>query len=224
MAEVSFRSPETHYGEFYFKAQSTTGVVGAKLGRSSFEKFIKHRDTVIDFGCGGGFLLNELGPVRRIGIEINPYAREHARASGVEVYAATDELPKDLMADVIISSHALEHVENPIIELRKLARNLKLGGYLVIVVPCDTPSLPYKENDPDFHLFSWSANNIANLVKCAGFTVHEASELKTRWPPKWDWIYMLLGIEILRLLTHVWGIAPGWRRQVRLVATRGVAG
>ena len=127
------------------------------------------------------------------------------------------------MADAIISNHALEHVEDPLRELQKLASQLKPGGFLVLIVPCDAPSFPFKENDPDFHLYSWSANNIGNLAKCAGFNVRNASEIRTRWPPKWAWIYRLFGFEALRIATYIWGALPGWRRQVRLVATREFA-
>ncbi len=220
MTEASFRSASSRYDEEYFKYQLSAGKAGARLGRRSFEKFVADRDTVIDFGCGGGSLLNELRPERRIGIEINPHARAYARATGIEVYTTIDELPADLIADVVISSHALEHVENPLQELRKLASKLKPGGFLVVVVPCDAPPFPFKERDPDFHLYSWSANNIANLARCAGFVVHEAAEIRTRWPPKWAWIYRLFGLEALRISTYIWGALPGWRRQVRLVATR----
>jgi SAM-dependent methyltransferase len=219
----TFKSAASHYDEAYFRSQSSAGVVGARLGRETFEEFVRHADTVIDFGCGGGYLLNELKPRRRIGIEINPHARAHARETGIDVYGSTDQLPADLVADAIISNHALEHVEEPLRELRKLAARLKVGGILVLVVPCDAPPLPFKENDPDFHLYSWNANNIGNLARCAGFSVREAAELRTRWPPKWAWIYRLLGLEALRLATYAWGLLPGWRRQVRLVATREAA-
>jgi SAM-dependent methyltransferase len=224
MVESGYRAASVHYDEAYFRNQSASAEVGAKLVKDDFAGFIRSTDVVIDFGCGGGFLLNELNVIRKVGIEINAYARAHARAFGIDVFESTSELPEGFVADAVISNHALEHVEEPLLELRRLAGRLNPGGVLVLIVPCDAPSYPFREVDPDFHLYSWSANNIANLAKCAGFVVHEASEIRTRWPPKWAWIYKFFGLKGLRVSSQIWGRLPGWRRQVRLVAVRRIAG
>src|SRR5260370_4906836 len=113
----------SHYlgekGKEYFAWQSGGGVFGARINAHKFRHHIRPEDTVLDFGCGGGFLLKHLNCARRIGVEINPVAREHAVSLGVAGYAEVSEVP-DQVADVIVSDHALEHVPFPIGALPRL--------------------------------------------------------------------------------------------------------
>ena len=41
---------------------------------------------VLDFGCGGGYLLHNLTCAEKAGIEVNPAAIEDARAKGLTIY------------------------------------------------------------------------------------------------------------------------------------------
>ena len=43
----------------------------------------------------------------------------------------------DAVADVIVSNHALEHIEAPIDALRQLRPKVKPDGKLVLVLPID---------------------------------------------------------------------------------------
>src|SRR4051794_10908075 len=97
-----FARRNTHLG-------TTLGMVEAR----KFQKFIHAEDTVLDFGCGGGFILKSLHCLRRIGVEVNPVAKDVALANGVmDCYSSLDEV-SDCVADVAISNHALEHVPSP---------------------------------------------------------------------------------------------------------------
>ncbi len=123
-------------GEEYFAWQGGPGDFGGRINTHKFRHLIRPSDTVIDFGCGGGFLLKNLTCSRRIGIEINPAARRVASGLGIECYAAVTDVP-DGVADVIVSDHALEHVPFPIAALKQLRTKLKPGGVLSICVPHD---------------------------------------------------------------------------------------
>ena len=48
----------------------------------TFSDFIKETDKVLDFGCGGGYLLNELNCADKYGVDINPVALEEASKWG----------------------------------------------------------------------------------------------------------------------------------------------
>ena len=65
-------------------------------------------------GAGGGYLLQKLQECdEKLGVEINPFAREDAlNERKIHLVASCSELP-DMWADVIISNHALEHVFCP---------------------------------------------------------------------------------------------------------------
>lgn len=68
------------YGDQYFRWQRKIGEFEAKVGLYKFSKFVKPDDRVIDFGCGGWYMLRSLNCKDRIGIEVN----ESARRSGSE--------------------------------------------------------------------------------------------------------------------------------------------
>ncbi|WP_391524877.1 class I SAM-dependent methyltransferase [Methylacidiphilum kamchatkense] len=67
---------------------------------------MKNNDAVLDFGCGEGFLLYSLPAKKKVGIEANPHAIEHARSLGLKVYSDINEL-KNKRFNKIISSHVL---------------------------------------------------------------------------------------------------------------------
>ena len=163
-----------HYNEAYFQRQSRNGEFAGRVNTATFQPHIRPQDTVIDFGCGGGYLLKNIVCSTRIGIEINTVAAETARAHGVTVYSATDDVPKD-QADVVISNHALEHTRQPLIELGKLYERLRPGGRIVILVPAESILRRFRRPDLYHHLYTWSPMCLGNLLEEAGFQRVEAS-------------------------------------------------
>ena len=97
---------------------------------------------------------------------------------------------------------------------------LKSGGTLVICAPCDKASFPAMVNDPDLHLFSWSANNIANLAKAVGFEIVESREWVHRLPPKWKTLKRFLPAKIFEVTCVLTALLDRRRSQVRLIARR----
>ena len=71
--------------------------------------WVPKNSKVIDFGCGGGFLLKNLNCSKRIGIEPNKNAHEQIKLNDVEPYSSPQELLQmkgKEFADVIISNNA----------------------------------------------------------------------------------------------------------------------
>src|SRR5215470_19433637 len=133
-------------GAAYFAWQSAGGAFGAQINRRKFAAYIRATDVVLDFGCGGGFLLASLACAERIGVEINPLARAHAASLGLRCYADMTPVP-DASVDVIVSDHALEHVPYPLAALREWHRLLKPGGRAIVVTPIDDWHRPYRPDD-----------------------------------------------------------------------------
>jgi len=215
--------PETAAGFYdadYFARQAQHGEIQARANLFKFAEFIKPGGNVLDFGCGGGFLLSALDAEDRIGIEINPTAIAHAKSIGIPNVFPDICQVADEWADYIVSDHAMEHVENPSNSMKEFFRVLKPGGTMVIVTPYDGVSTPYRENDPDRHLFGWSPSNLGNLGRSQGFKVIEAKEICHRWPPKWETIWRRLGPSAFHLTSQVYGRLRRDRTQVRLVATK----
>lgn len=167
-------------------AITTVRRLGARLDAWKFRDITHPEQTVIDFGCGTGALLDLLPGRRKIGVEVNPTARGHARERGHETYASSGELP-DRVGDVVISNHALEHTLAPYEELVELRRALKPGGLLVMWLPLDDwraqRSRP-RGLDKDHHLYAWTPRLIANLLAESGFHVDTARVVTDAWPPR----------------------------------------
>jgi len=210
---------ESHYDAAYFAWQAEIGRFGAEVDAFKFRPFVASTDRLLDFGCGAGDMIVALHPGEAIGVELSAHAREAARSKGLATVERLDEVG-DGWADVAISHHALEHVEHPLKELTHLTRKLRRGGRLVVVVPCDVASFPYRADDQDLHLYSWSAGNLGNLARSAGLEVIEACEIAHKWPPAWRQARRWLGPKGFHLASLAWGRISLARRQVRVVAER----
>jgi SAM-dependent methyltransferase len=102
------------------------------------QNIIHSGSTVLDYGCGMGRVSREL--VRRfdcrvIGVDISDsmltfaklYVANMRRFETCKLYDRPDTI------DVCVSSFVLQHVEDPIEEIQRIHRSLKIGGYLVLL-------------------------------------------------------------------------------------------
>ena len=175
-------------GEQYFAWQSGSGDFGGRINTHKFRHLISPADTVLDFGCGGGFLLKNLVCHRRIGVEVNPAARRATEGLGIECYATVAAVP-DGVADVIVSDHALEHVPFPIGALQELRPKLKAGGRLSICVPHDNywEDRRYDPNNQNHHLHSWTCQTLGNTLTEAGTRSSRSATERTHGPAAGRW-------------------------------------
>jgi SAM-dependent methyltransferase len=171
-----------YYDADYFNWQKSIGEFGGWANQTKFLEYLKEDDIVLDFGCGGGFLLDGLNVKKKIGIEINPDAIKSAKSKDIEVYNDTDKVPNNYV-DKIISNNALEHTLRPLDELKSLYNKLKKGGMIVFVVPCESITYEYKPNNINHHLYSWSPMCLGNLFTEAGFELIESKSYIHKWPP-----------------------------------------
>ena len=203
---LSKKTEMMYYDSKYFEYQKKAGEIGGIYNQKIFRDFIHEDDVVVDFGCGGGYLLKNLNCKRKIGIEINSTAKVVAEENGIEVYTSSSDLPSDF-ADVIISNHVLEHTECPLNELKGLFRILRKGGEFVIIVPCESIKWKYKRNEPDHHLYTWSPMCIGNLLTAAGFKVIESKPYYDRYISHFrNTIIKFFGLDFYRFLCHIFGL------------------
>lgn len=207
-----------YYNSAYFEWQREIGRITTKLTKHYFEPYIKSTDRVVDFGCGGGTLLASLNCATKTGVEINEHARAHAESLGVKTVSSPQAL-LDASADVIVSSHALEHCHDPLSELKSLHPKLAPGGRIIFVTPYER-YVHYKPNDVNQHLFTWSPMNLGNLFTLAGFEVQESSIIRHRFPPGYQRLEKILPTAIMQLICTFWGYWYTDMQQVRCVGKK----
>jgi SAM-dependent methyltransferase len=173
-------------GKDYFAWQGADGLEEERYNRFIWTPHIQANDDVLDFGCGGGFLLSGLVARRKVGVEINPHALECARRLGIEAYSDLSQAPG--LFDKVMSSHALEHVPHPrqaIIDLRGKLRDPQ--SRLLILLPLDdwrtATNRRYKHDDMHMHLHGWTPLSLGNLLSTCDLTVHDVSVICHAWPP-----------------------------------------
>lgn len=210
---------ENYYQEDYFENyQKKIGEFGGKANLFKFKKYIKSSDTVLDFGCGGGFLLKYLDCKNKIGVELNPVARDYCiNKNSIDCYEDISAI-EDNSVDVIISNHCLEHTLSPYDLINKMYAKLKLGGKIILVVPLDSHNYKWRPNDINNHLYSFSPMNIGNLLQGCNFKEISTEVLFHKWPPFFIQIEKLLGQNIFNVFCLIYG-----RLNKRWVQVRGVA-
>jgi 2-polyprenyl-6-hydroxyphenyl methylase/3-demethylubiquinone-9 3-methyltransferase len=94
--------------------------------------------SVLDVGCGGGLLCEELfqSGANIYGIDSCPHtlqtAKEHAEQQGFCIqYRSPDQLEELPLFDLVCMMEVLEHISNPYDFLKKYVALLKPGGFLL---------------------------------------------------------------------------------------------
>ena len=209
----------SHYDSAYAAWADPISKFGGTANRFKFAPFVQDAVRIVDYGCGAGYLLAGLDVPEKLGIEINPAARERAAANGIRTVADTDEVPDD-WADVIISNSVLEHVMRPYDELLRLRPKVRPGGRLVFVVPHEIRSR-YVIDDINQHLYTWSPASAGNLFGAAGFTVEQVDSIRHAWPPGYAKIRAILGSRGFYGVARMYGVVHR-TRSIRVVALRPV--
>ena len=207
------------YGKEYLDWHSSIGKFGGWANRIKFELWLSPDLDVLDFGCGGGWLLANLPGRRKLGVELNPEARRTAATLGLTTVADLGEVAADSF-DRAISNNALEHVQDPFSTLCQIWQKIRPGGLLILVVPCETIRIRFHEKDINHHLFSWSPQAIANLLQDAGFRILASEPFIHKWPPQFQMWAKILGPTLFHFFCRIYGRWETSWTQVRVVGQK----
>jgi SAM-dependent methyltransferase len=200
-----------------YQKQFSTGAV---LEARKFALHIGRNDRVLDFGCGGGWILRHLDCSERVGVELNEAAHNFCRGNGVHVHRTLDEVAAGDF-DVAISNHCLEHVPCPVEALRGICSKLRPSGKLVLALPLDDWRVQqdFTGKDIDHHLHTWTPRLLANTLVEAGFTVESVTVLAYAWPPGWQKLMKILPSPAFDAFCWLMAVAKK-RRQLVATATK----
>lgn len=148
---------------------------------------------VLDIGCGAGRNLYRLKGRgwSVIGIEPDAAAAERARTlldgSEIHVGILSDVSFEPASFDMILVSHVLEHVHNPLETLRRIFDLLKPGGFLLILVPnfnCVERKLTnqnWEQMDMPRHLYFYEPKTLRRYLEETGFRVNAVQATSEAW-------------------------------------------
>ncbi|MEM7326351.1 MAG: methyltransferase domain-containing protein [Actinomycetota bacterium] len=143
---------------------------------------------VADIGCGPGQILGRLAALRpdlrltgfdgdqeclRLAEERCPTARMVI----ADIGNLTNDVPAGDRYQVLISSHSLEHLADPVRALRRWSRLLTPGGRIVLAVPNSLQplmmarALARRPKANDGHYYIWDRATFENFCRLAGFRI-----------------------------------------------------
>lgn len=152
--------------------------------RSDFSVFylpFVNNGRVLDFGCGNGWLLDNLRQAGWdcYGLDFDPKAVEFCRSKGLKVNTGDIDSQNypDEYFDAITINHVIEHVHEVDELIENCFRKLKKGGKLIIATP-NTENWQHRlygkewfQLDPPRHLHLFALRNLEMLVARHKFSV-----------------------------------------------------
>lgn len=166
----------TKYNKEYFEYQKLIGSKNKNIAHR-FNKYINSNSVVLDFGCGGGYLLDSFNCKVKIGIDINEEALIYAKNKGISTYSSI-EYVEDESIDVVVSNSVLGHLSNPYETLMEIKEKMKINSFIIFSVPHETINWNYKKNEINYKFFTWSPMALGNLFHNVGFDIIKVNTYK----------------------------------------------
>jgi hypothetical protein len=129
---------------------------------------------ILDYGGKFGGLLKYF-----VGDQLDCYLIDYniEVESGIKRLGSTfNEMPPDMLFNVIICSHVLEHVVDPIDTLKQFLPFLKSNGMVYVEVPSQIwQGIPIR-SDPVTHVNFFSKDSFRTAILRSGFSIHQLKE------------------------------------------------
>lgn len=160
----------------------STYLLGLRRERQCYKRMYLDQvppGRLLEVGCGNGKRLRRLRALGWdvAGQEIDPVAAEYVRTvKGIPVHLGPLETIELGEYDVVILSHVIEHVHDPVAMLSTCHRLLKEKGLLVVLTP-NAASLGHRTFgaawrglEPPRHLHLFSSRTLKRIAQQAGFS------------------------------------------------------
>jgi len=161
------------------------------------QKAIKKRSSILDVGCGAGYLLQEMnlwGFKNLTGID--PFIEKDILLNdrGGKILKS-DIFNHTGTYDLIMLHHSFEHMEDPHLILEQLYKMLNPNGFLLIRIPVSDSfawrkyGVNWFQIDAPRHLFLYTTRSMNLLGKNAGFVlkqvIHDSTEIQFLYSDKY---------------------------------------
>jgi 2-polyprenyl-3-methyl-5-hydroxy-6-metoxy-1,4-benzoquinol methylase len=140
--------------------------------------------SVLEIGCGAGGILDYFKKKGNMifGVDLGSAYVSYGQQKGLDLKVGTlHSVPSDFYPNIVIYSHVLEHLLDPLGELIRVRKIIKEKGLLYIEVP-GVKSLLYN-SCPDFlsylqnaHISHFTLASLSNLLRAAGFEIIYGTE------------------------------------------------
>ena len=152
--------------------------IGQYLSENGIE--IKHR-SVYEIGCGYGGILYYFKSLGCLvgGADLSVSSIDFGRKKGLDLTCGGIELFEDSMRrpDIVILSHVLEHIGNPIEFLNKVRNKMESGSVLYIEVPgVENVKNDFRRSIQVGHLVYYNFKTIKQLADKCGFICIQGNE------------------------------------------------
>ena len=145
-----------------------------RLRSAHVERFLEAHSisvsSVLEIGPGGGYFsrhwLKHHPGSTYYAIESDSSCHQKLVELGVRLVAGPEDLAGVPPVDLVVMSHVLEHVADPVAFLRAMTAHLRPGGVLFIEVPCR--DWEHKEQDEP-HLLFFDKAPMRRLLEDVGF-------------------------------------------------------
>ena len=205
----------------YFAGQEASGISQGNYNKHLWQPHISPEDEVLDFGCGGGFLLKVIDARKKIGVEINPHARAYAQGQGIETFSDISQVSGYF--DKVISCHVLEHIPHPrqaLLELKEKLRDEQ--SKLLMLQPLDDwrskSQRNYNSTDINMHLYAWTPQLLGNLLKSCGMRIVQIKVINHAWPPGYKRLWRISPF-VFHKVAYLWAILIK-QRQLFVIACK----
>lgn len=177
-------SPYEHLTEIFEINRQRVAFIQSLAGKhfKTKSQTVNTGFTLLDIGCGTGLFLKSCTDAgfSVSGIDVSMNALNFARENyNLEVSSKTldDLLKEGKKYDLITMWHVLEHIMNPVEELRKVKGILKEGGLLIVEVP-NLNSVKFRlsgkkwkgGNHPLYHRSFFTATTLEETLAMSGFS------------------------------------------------------
>ena len=186
---------ENYYPQYYRKFNKYTSLLLSFFYQNKvnkWHKLFKKPGDILEIGCGHGYMLSEFEKLnwKIFGTERNKKQIELAlkNVNNLTIKPRIESFKKKKF-DLIILFHVLEHMQDPLSELREIRKSMKKGGLVVISVPnlSSWQAKLYKNNwlhlDVPRHLFHFKKDALKKILTNNGFSVIKESHISFEHDP-----------------------------------------